>query len=237
MNRRTWTGSVARSPRSRRWHRRLRLEALESRRLLALEAFIGPQLPADPLAILLPQSLPENVAGSLAELYQEYAWRTAGDSVSGPFAASSSLRGASQPSPATVLQLDDQRRPLVDIWASGDMSAAWQDLQSLGIDVVASDERFQVLEAWLDASQFSAVARLPSVLSLTPVYKPLASAGDVMTQGDAVMHADELRDALQFPPAGYDGSGVRVGVLSDSADRIGGGLDSSQDMGDLPDDV
>jgi subtilisin family serine protease len=56
------------------------------------------------------------------------------------------------------------------------------------------------------------------------VYRPITRAGSVQTQGDAVLKSDVVRTA------GFDGSSVMVGVLSDSALNIG----SSQSTGDLP---
>ncbi len=55
------------------------------------------------------------------------------------------------------------------------------------------------------------------------------SSGLVVTQGDAAMRADWVRQL-----AGYTGAGVRIGVLADSVDRTGGGLAASQASGDLP---
>jgi hypothetical protein len=58
---------------------------------------------------------------------------------------------------------------------------------------------------------------------------PRAYVGAVTTQGDAVMRTDILRSANHV-----DGSGVKVGVLSTSANEVGGGLAASQATGDLP---
>ena len=38
---------------------------------------------------------------------------------------------------------------------------------------------------------------LSSDLSVTPVYRPIAHAGSVQTQGDAVIQADVVRDLYQ----------------------------------------
>lgn len=80
-------------------------------------------------------------------------------------------------------------------------------------------------------------ASLPGVLSITPVYRPITRAGDlspdqpktgeVTTEGDGVVRADEVR-AL-----GHDGSPFLVGAMSDSALSIA----SSQATGDLPEVV
>jgi hypothetical protein len=78
------------------------------------------------------------------------------------------------------------------------------------------------------------IAQLEGVLSLTPVFRPITRTGSVTSQGDSLLHARDVRDPGQFPPSGYDGSGITVGILSDSINRVGGGLAASVATGDLP---
>src|SRR5262249_24248103 len=57
---------------------------------------------------------------------------------------------------------------------------------------------------------------------------PLTSTGSVLSQGDAILRADQARQTF-----GVSGQGVTVGVLSDSVD----GLATSVASADLPPDV
>lgn len=75
---------------------------------------------------------------------------------------------------------------------------------------------------------------MEGVLSVTPVFRPIRRTGSVTSQGDSLLRASDVRDPEQFPPSGYDGSGITVGVLSDSVNRVGAGLAASIATGDLP---
>lgn len=50
-----------------------------------------------------------------------------------------------------------------------------------------------------------------------PAYKPMSNTGSVTSQGDFAQLSDVARTSF-----GVDGSGMRVGVLSDSWDNLGG---------------
>jgi subtilisin family serine protease len=62
------------------------------------------------------------------------------------------------------------------------------------------------------------LAALPEVTAIHPRYAPRHRTGSVADQADVTMRADQARAAL-----GVDGSGVRVGILSDSFGRVIGG--------------
>jgi hypothetical protein len=81
-----------------------------------------------------------------------------------------------------------------------------------------------------------AVARVPGVESVTPELAPISSAagatpechGSVTSEADTLLHAADVREAF-----GVTGAGVKVGVISDSFNRLGG---AAYDVatGDLP---
>jgi hypothetical protein len=86
----------------------------------------------------------------------------------------------------------------------------------------------------------SAVENIPSVTdysAVTPVYAPIVSAGSVTSAGDQVIKADAFRTHY-----GLDGTGVTVGVISDSVNQLdsqgnynpGQGIAEAQQTGDLP---
>ncbi|AJT41508.1 S8 family serine peptidase [Psychromicrobium lacuslunae] len=58
-------------------------------------------------------------------------------------------------------------------------------------------------------------------------------AGTVQSQGDAVVNAPAARTGTSSQP-GVTGAGVKVGVISDSINRVGQGVAGSQATGDLP---
>ena len=75
------------------------------------------------------------------------------------------------------------------------------------------------------------VAHYAAVL---PVYRPILWPVSTVTQCDAVIQADVFRNTT-----GFDGTGVQVGVLSDSVNEFTGadgktGVPESQATKDLP---
>ena len=68
------------------------------------------------------------------------------------------------------------------------------------------------------------LASQPWVRHIRPVYPPETCAGSVATEGDAIVRADLARRI------GVDGTGVRVGALSDGVY----GMEDAQASGDLP---
>jgi hypothetical protein len=199
--------------------RRLRFEVCEDRRLLSWDGLVGPE----PLASSLGFPLPDNVASNLAVLHQQASAPAATTDLTGVLRSEPSV-GKSSESRNDLLQIDARGRPLVDIWTREATAGVLLQLDSLGVEVLGTNDKYRLIEAWLDMESLGTVARLPGVLSLTPVYRPIPRAGLVQTQGDAVLHADDVR------AAGYDGSPILVGVLSDSAL----GTENSQSTGDLP---
>lgn len=78
------------------------------------------------------------------------------------------------------------------------------------------------------------IAELDGVNTLRyvrPAYKPNTNTGSVTSQGDGAQLSDVGRSSF-----GVDGSGIRVGILSDSWDNLGGQA-SGIASGDLPADI
>jgi len=101
------------------------------------------------------------------------------------------------------------------------------ELAARGARIVRFADDLKLIEAWILPDRVREVAAHPSVTSVRPVIPPVSSAGSVMTEGDAILGADRVR-AL-----GFDGSGVKVGVISDDVDNGGAAVAT----GDLPQDV
>ena len=71
------------------------------------------------------------------------------------------------------------------------------------------------------------------LLGVAPVYEPIVETGNVTSQADFIQETDRARNSL---PIGYNGSGVKIGVLSDSYDSKNGAA-TDINSGDLPNDV
>ncbi len=122
------------------------------------------------------------------------------------------------------------RRVLVDVYVTGDMDAARDALRAQGMEVLAVSDRLpqRMVEGTLPVSALTDVAGLASTRAVLAVQGVKANAGTILSQSDAAHRGPQAR-AL-----GPTGSGVSVGIISNSINRAGGGLASSQATGDLP---
>ena len=91
-------------------------------------------------------------------------------------------------------------------------------------DIEIANEELGMVQAWIPFDRIEEVASLQFVTRITPPNYATPRAGSVTTEGDAILKADALR-AL-----GVDGSGVKVGVISNGANNRA----SAQATGDLP---
>lgn len=126
---------------------------------------------------------------------------------------------------------------LVNVYVDGSVPAAADSLRGLGMRVVASNAKAPapVLAGWIPADELAAATAVAGVTLVTPVRAGVDSAedggtdvGGTLSQGDAAHHGPQAR-AL-----GTTGAGVKVGVISDSANQVGGGVATSIATGDLP---
>ncbi len=132
------------------------------------------------------------------------------------------------------VQFDDAGRALVRISLDGTPAAA-STLGSLkqisGVDVVASDLAYGpgLIEAYVPVEQLLKVVRTKGVLAVVPASPMVTNVGATDSQG-VVQHRVNL-----LPP-GIDGSGITVGVMSDSYDTNVASNSAALDIstGDLP---
>lgn len=119
---------------------------------------------------------------------------------------------------------------LVDVYVHGDVGAAADALRARGMRVDAVSRRApqRMVEGRLPIGALTEVAGLDRVKAVVAVLGQGTDAGSVLSEGDAAHQGPQAR-AL-----GADGTGVKVGVISDSIDQIGGGVSDSQATGDLP---
>lgn len=87
-------------------------------------------------------------------------------------------------------------------------------LESEGAKLELRDERLHVVQARVPANRLEAVAGLLFVKSVRLPDYGIPNTGSITTEGDIILNADQVRALF-----GVDGSGVRVGVISDG---IGG---------------
>ncbi len=90
-------------------------------------------------------------------------------------------------------------------------------LRSIGMQVAAALPSYHRIEGFLPLDMLPAASTLgdSGLLGIEGVARPKTSAGTVTSQADNVLEGDRVR-AL---PGGYNGAGVKIGVLSDSYDK------------------
>ena len=119
-------------------------------------------------------------------------------------------------------------RVLVDVYVT-DLDAE-VSLRAAGMSVQATaSSPVPMVEGWVPTAALAKVARIAAVKGVVPVLPPLVQAwpGAKVSEGDAAHRAPAAR-------AIGTGSGVAIGVMSDSINRVGQGVAGSQATGDLP---
>ena len=117
-------------------------------------------------------------------------------------------------------------RVLVDARATDDGAALLDNLQQLGL--TGGAHYGDVVSGLLPVAALDQAVTLSSLRSISAAIAPITNAGSVTSQGDIALRAFAARTTY-----GVDGTGVTVGVLSDSFDTLGG---AAADIvsGDLP---
>lgn len=156
-----------------------------------------------------------NLGGTLIKVYQSFV------------EANGQPRQLSTKFPSLQFKGD---KVLIGLNAYKEFDQFTTSLSNLGMETLSSSAYYGRVEGWLPISQLPTVAKLPQVLSGNPLYRPT-----VEFQGVA---DNEAATSLFAPQAtsslGVNGSGVTVGVISDSVNQTGGGLATSYGTGDLP---
>ncbi|MGQ4648023.1 S8 family serine peptidase [Lyngbya aestuarii] len=115
---------------------------------------------------------------------------------------------------------------LIDAVASEHTNALLNDLQKLGLQDGSTFGRY--VSGLLPIESIGEMANLKSLKFARPAAYAFTDLGLVTSQGDVAMRADVARS--QF---GVDGTGVKVGILSDSFNNLGGAAADIAN-GDLP---
>jgi hypothetical protein len=130
----------------------------------------------------------------------------------------------------------------VTVKGYGDINALATQLSggNIGMFVTGKDAAFKMIEGFVSPDKLVTLARYEQVINnqrvlgvvgLRPMYNPVVwSQGAANNQAEDVFQLAQARQ--QYPT--ITGAGVTVGVLSDSANRVGNGLQDSINTGDLP---
>ncbi len=114
-----------------------------------------------------------------------------------------------------------------------DLDQFQTSLANMGVEVVAVSEQFRVVTAMVPMESLPDIADSDDVGGVIVLIDPKTRVqGVANNQADESLFSDVAR--TQF---GVDGTGVTIGVLSDSANQVAGGLADSQATGDLPAEV
>ncbi len=150
--------------------------------------------------------------------------------------ASPSLSGAAPARQAEALSLAKEGpaslvrrggRVLVYVRFAQGALAARDELNAAGAQIVDASGRYQTVTAAVTPSRLHAVAQLRGVAGVTPVLAPMTAAatcpsGAIVSEGDTQLKAHAAREEN-----GVDGSGVSVGILSDSFNQATEAADGS----------
>jgi hypothetical protein len=132
------------------------------------------------------------------------------------YASHLAQRGASTFSSQDPLIRLVQDSVAVDAVADGDVNSLMADLVFLGMTDAVSFGR--TVSGHLPISSIPALAALTALRFAQPA-AAMVNVGSVTSQGDQAMRSNVARSTF-----GVDGSGVRVGVLSDSFNCLGGAM-------------
>ena len=236
--------------------RDLRLEQLEDRALLSIggtplthpTSLIGPVLPvADSPVSSSVKVLPNTAsASSLSAISDVLSVATPApklqSTTGGNSLVASSLRDMQNAIQTQISQgkaalhnlstdsihVDDAGRIQVYVSVAAVTNSVINALSSAGLAVQTSNADMRVVQGWVSNSSLDALAAVAGVQSIAPPVYAVVNTGSVTTAGDAILNAASVRS--QFAAYGIDGSGVKVGVISDGVTHRA----NSQATGDLP---
>lgn len=179
---------------------------------------------------------------------QATSTRSGADSLSPRVAelAKPSFRSASQAEQTELLSLPssgpgsllrDGNRVLVNVRFERGAANSVGALRTAGAEIIDASQRYQTVTVAARPTELPALGRVAGVAGVTEVLTPILRAakcpsGAVVSEGDNQLNAASARAGF-----GVDGSGVTVGILSDSFNRDPSAVtDEAGDVasGDLP---
>lgn len=122
-------------------------------------------------------------------------------------------------SPLSPARADSAGAIQVQIQTTGTMTTALTALRRAGARIQTYSANLGIVQAWVRPVSVRQITKLAMVKSIgLPAYRQ-ASSGSVQTEGDAILSADKVRQ--RFANLGIDGTGIKIGVISDGVDNIG----------------
>jgi len=109
--------------------------------------------------------------------------------------------------------------PEIDVRLSGWAPDVVERLEAAGMKVDAAYEQYARVVGTCDPLLLDRVAAVAEVRTIHPNYRPLSAVGETTSQADTAIRASQARAELDV-----DGSGVPVGILSDSFNALGSGV-------------
>jgi hypothetical protein len=111
------------------------------------------------------------------------------------------------------LMRDAAGRVMVNVLVRGtakhaDVQASFKSLNGASITAVDKNYRSGVIEGYVPESMLATLAKMPGVSAVHGVHRPVTNVGAVTQQGVGLHRVDQIPQ--------YDGTGITVGVLSDS---------------------
>lgn len=180
-------------------------------------------LPIDPITQMMPGQSENSsrLSTDLLSLLQQFVSAPQNNSNRGSFKSNNDL-----------LMLNSAGTEVSVTINASNINNLLPSLQKIGFKTIASRPDLNFVEGKLPVAALSYTEALGTqgLLGVMPVYRPMTSKGSVTSQADFVHEVDRVRATL---PAGYDGTGVKIGVMSDSYNNKGG-AEADISSGDLP---
>ncbi len=148
--------------------------------------------------------------------------RSASDDATRSAKASAVLRAGAPPSALVRTRADGERHVYLHVDSPRDVDRG--ALEGAGARIERIGEALGVVQAWVPADRLDEVAAVASVSRVTPAVYGVTRAGSALSEGDRILRSEALRDL------GFDGTGIKVGVISDGIDSLA----ISQSTGDSP---
>lgn len=116
---------------------------------------------------------------------------------------------------------------LVDVIAKADVAALQKELNAAAIEMISASKKR--VTCWIEADKINSLVSTSKNISwIQPVIKPLNNSGPVMSQGDSAQRSGIARQIT-----GLNGANIKIGVLSDSYNLLGGAA-AGVSAGELP---